>query len=95
MIFTSNYSDGNIGSINNKIETGRVEKGESSNQQFVSIEMDFQKYHISAVAYQILPESQKPVETKEITKKSKKEKIKDLESQVEELKKMVEQLTKK
>jgi hypothetical protein len=95
MTFTSNYSDGNIGSINAKIETGRVEKGESSNQQFVSIEMDFQKYHISAVAYQILPESQKPVETKEISKKSKKEKIKDLESQVEELKKMVEKLTKK
>lgn len=95
MTFTSNYSDDNIGSINTKIETGRVEKGESSNQQFVSVEMDFQKYHISAVAYQILPESQKPVETKEIAKKSKKQKIKDLEAEVEELKKMVQQLAKK
>lgn len=95
MTFTSNYSDGNIGSINTKIETGRVEKGEASNQQFVSVEMDFQKYHISAVAYQILPESQKPVETKEITKKSKKQKIKDLEAEIEELKKMVQQLAKK
>lgn len=96
MTFTSNssYSD-NIGSINSKIETGRIEKGESSNQQFMSVEMEFQKYHISSVAYQILPESQKPIETKDLAKKSKKQKIKDLESEVAELKKMVEQLTKK
>lgn len=96
MTFTSNssFSD-NIGSINSKIETGRIEKGESSNQQFVSVEMEFQKYHISSVAYQILPESQKPVETKDLAKKSKKQKIKDLESEVAELKKMVVQLTKK
>lgn len=96
MTFTSNssFSD-NIGSINSKIETGRIEKGESSNQQFMSVEMEFQKYHISSVAYQILPESQKPVETKDLAKKSKKQKIKDLESEVAELKKMVEQLTKK
>lgn len=96
MTFTSNssFSD-NIGSINSKIETGRIEKGESSNQQFMSVEMEFQKYHISSVAYQILPESQKPVETKDLAKKSKKQKIKDLESEVAELKKMLEQLTKK
>lgn len=96
MTFTSNssFSD-NVGSINPKIETGRIEKGERSNQQFMSVEMEFQKYHISSVAYQILPESQKPVETKDLAKKSKKQKIKDLESEVAELKKMVEQLTKK
>ena len=96
MTFTSNssFSD-NVGSINSKIETGRIEKGESSNQQFMSVEMEFQKYHISSVAYQILPESQKPVETKDLAKKSKKQKIKDLESEVAELKKMVDQLTKK
>lgn len=96
MTFTSNssYSD-SIGSINSKVETGRIEKGENSNQQFTSVEMEFQKYHISSVSYQILPESQKPVETKELVKKSKKQKIKDLESEVTELKKMLEQLSKK
>lgn len=93
-------SSSDMGSISrnytsNNIETGRIEKGDNSNQQFESVDMNFEKYHINSVIYQILPESQKPVETKEINKKSKKEKIKNLESQVEELKKMVEQLTKK
>jgi hypothetical protein len=96
MTFTSNssYSD-NIVSSNLKIETGRIEKGEDSNQQFVSVEMNFQKYYISSVTYQILPESQKPLESKDLVKKSKKQKIKDLESEIAELKKIVEQLTKK
>ena len=90
---TSSYATNNV-SFSNSVETGRVEKGEASDQKFESVDMDFQKYHISSVIYQILPESQKPVETKEI-KKSKKQKIKDLESQLEDLKKMVEKLTTK
>jgi hypothetical protein len=48
------------------LETGRIEKGDISSQQFSDIDMEFEKYHISSVMYQILPESQKPVETKEI-----------------------------
>lgn len=49
-----------------KMETGRVEKGASSSQKFEDIDLEFEKYHISSVFYQILPESQKPVETSEI-----------------------------
>ena len=59
------YSDNNIAS---NIETGRVEKGSISTQEFIEIDMEFQKYHISSVLYQILPESQKPLETKEVKK---------------------------
>lgn len=57
-ISTSNYSS--------KIETGRVEKGEKSKQQFQEVDMNFESYYISSVMYKILPESQKPIETKEI-----------------------------
>ncbi len=59
-INTSNYSS--------KIETGRVEKGEKSKQQFQEVDMNFESYYISSVMYKILPESQKPIETKEIKK---------------------------
>lgn len=52
--------------FNSNIETGRIEKGETSSQEFVDIDMEFQKYHIASVMYQLLPESQKPVEVKDI-----------------------------
>lgn len=52
--------------VNDSVVTGRVEKGESSSQKFEEINMQFDKLHISSVIYQLLPESQKPVETKEI-----------------------------
>jgi hypothetical protein len=50
------------------IETGRVEKGQKSRQKFESIDMEFDKYYIASTILQILPESRKPVETKEIGK---------------------------
>jgi hypothetical protein len=62
------YSNSDVTSYNSSIETGRVEKGDISNQQFSEIDMEFQKYHISSVMYQLLPESQKPIETKELVK---------------------------
>jgi ribosomal protein S4 len=74
---TSNYYSNSIepGTINsasnyysNSIETGRIEKGQKSEQKFSEIDMNFEKYHITSVMYQILPESQKPIETKEIKK---------------------------
>lgn len=49
-------------------ETGRIEKGELSSQTFEDIDMQFEKYHISNVIYQLLPESQRPIETKELKK---------------------------
>jgi ribosomal protein S4 len=60
-INTSNY-------YSNSIETGRIEKGQKSEQKFSEVDMNFEKYHIASVMYQILPESQKPIETKEIKK---------------------------
>jgi ribosomal protein S27AE len=53
----------------NSLETGRVEKGDISNQEFNDIDLEFEKYHISSVLYTILPESQKPIESTELKKK--------------------------
>jgi hypothetical protein len=52
--------------ISSNIETGRIEKGADSSQKFEEINMQFEKLHLSSVVYQLMPESQKPVETKEI-----------------------------
>jgi len=56
-------------SVNPSIETGRVEKGEKSNQQFSSIDMEFEKNYIHHLTFQLLPSSRKPVETKGIFNK--------------------------
>ena len=66
--FTSQLS-GDINCYMNNIETGRVEKGTASKQEFTEVDMKFNSYYISHVIYQILPESLKPVETKDISKK--------------------------
>jgi hypothetical protein len=58
----------NLFSVNN-IETGRVEKGEKSKQKFTEVDMDFEKHYIASTIIQILPESRKPVETKDIFNK--------------------------
>jgi hypothetical protein len=55
----------NLFSLNN-IETGRVEKGEVSKQKFTEVEMDFEKNYISSTIIQILPESRKPAEIKNV-----------------------------
>ena len=55
----------NLFSVNN-IETGRVEKGEVSKQKFTEVEMDFEKNYISSTIIQILPESRKPAEIKNV-----------------------------
>ena len=66
----SNLSNGSntIGSLRGSLnlETGRVEKGADSSQKFEEINMQFEKLHLSSIVYQLMPESQKPVETKEI-----------------------------
>jgi hypothetical protein len=63
----SNFS-GNLTSISGSIETGRVEKGTPSSQKFTEIDMDFDNNYIASTIIQILPESRKPVETKDIKK---------------------------
>jgi len=64
--YTSDFSL--TSSIGGSMETGRIEKGQESQQKFESIDMDFDKYYIASTILQILPESRKPVETKEIGK---------------------------
>ena len=61
MTTTTSYST-------NSIETGRVEKGGKSNQKFEEVDMDFDKFHISSIVLQLLPESVKPVDTKDLKK---------------------------
>jgi hypothetical protein len=72
------------GSLQNQIETGRVERGEKSNQKFTEVDMDFDKYHISSVVIELLPESRKPETASELSKKLKgdslKKKINDNDS---------------
>ena len=65
--YTNNVSlTSAIGDSTKSIETGRIEKGDKSKQKFESIDMDFDKYYIASTILQILPESRKPIETKEI-----------------------------
>jgi hypothetical protein len=52
----------------NSIETGRVEKGEKSKQKFTEVDMDFEKHYIASTIIQILPESRKPAEVKDVKK---------------------------
>lgn len=61
-------STGNELFNSSSIETGRVEKGEKSKQKFKEVDMDFDSFYIVSTRVQILPESRKPVETKDIKK---------------------------
>jgi len=57
--------------VNESIETGRVEKGEKSDQQFTSVDMEFEKNYIHHLVYQLLPVSRKPKYVKEMQKAKK------------------------
>lgn len=59
---------GTITTSNSSIETGRVEKGEKSKQKFTEVDMDFENNYIASTIIQILPESRKPIETKDLNK---------------------------
>ena len=56
MTFNSSTGEPNL------METGRVEKGEKSSQQFTEVDMDFEKNYIHSIVYQLLPTSKKPIE---------------------------------
>jgi hypothetical protein len=64
--YCSMTSIGANASVAGSLETGRVEKGESSNQKLVMESTSFSYSCNSRVELRILPESQKPVEVKEI-----------------------------
>lgn len=48
------------------IETGRIEKGEKSDQSFTTTNGNFNYFPSATISYRLLPASQKPVETSEI-----------------------------
>jgi Zn finger protein HypA/HybF involved in hydrogenase expression len=50
----------------NSLETGRVEMGEFSNQEFRSVSANFMDIAETTIKYRILPESQKPLESSSI-----------------------------
>lgn len=52
----------------NHVETGRVEKGEKSNQKFDEVNINFEKNYISSVIYRLLPDSKEPKEIKKTKK---------------------------
>lgn len=55
-------------SSKNLSETGRVEKGEVSNQVFRSVHKEFESYYSHIVSYKILPISEKNIQVNELTK---------------------------
>jgi len=71
------------GSLQNQIETGRVERGDKSNQKFTEVNMDFDKYHISSVVIELLPESRKPETASELSKKLKGDSLKKKVNEIE------------
>lgn len=83
---TYNSSSNNLNVINTSMETGRVEKGEKSSQKFKEIDMDFQNFYVSSTVIQILPDSRKPIEMKEVkSKKKNSDEIIDLIKKLSEL----------
>lgn len=70
VVDNSSYSTNIAGSLATpkSVETGRVEKGESSNQSFETSYGSFNNYAIKEVKYKILPHSSKPIESKDLKK---------------------------
>lgn len=66
--------------LNSEIETGQVDGGNDSDQQFEQVNMNFESWVLSSYTFQLLPMSQKPVEPKSFqTPKKKKQMIQKLE----------------
>jgi hypothetical protein len=70
MPISSSFTQTSFSSEKSSIETGRVEKGSKSKQKFESVDMDFDNYYIASTIVQLLPDSRKPVETKDLMKHS-------------------------
>ena len=66
---TTSFTNDSIGvnaSVPKSVETGRIEKGDSSNQLFETVNGNFSNFPTSSVSIKLLPESQKPVEVSSI-----------------------------
>lgn len=62
---TTNFTNTLIGanaSRSKSVETGRIEKGDSSNQLFETVNGNFSTFATSSITIKLLPETQKPVE---------------------------------
>ena len=57
---------GSNASNSKSIETGRIEKGEKSDQSFTTTNGNFNYFPSTTISYRLLPTSQKPIETSEI-----------------------------
>lgn len=63
----TNVSNLSLDSTRGKsLETGRVDKGDTSKQKFEAVDMNFGSNVISSTIIHLLPESRKPIETKDI-----------------------------
>lgn len=51
------------------VETGRVEKGSSSDQSFKTVSKNFNSWTVSTSVWKLLPESQRPVEKRDLIEK--------------------------
>lgn len=63
---TTTVCDMSTGNISSTLETGRIEKGESSNQSFTNYYGEFDSICFRSVEFKLLPESHKPIEVKDI-----------------------------
>jgi hypothetical protein len=84
---TGSLTTGNNTIPINSIETGRIEKGENSEQKFDEVDMDFDNFYISSTVLELLPESRRPIETKELKEKPEQNKQIDV---IEMIKKLAE-----
>jgi len=65
--FTSSFvSDSATKSLNEGIETGKVEKGESSSQSLAHTNGSYSGFPTNSISYRLTPESQKPVEVEKL-----------------------------
>jgi rRNA maturation endonuclease Nob1 len=51
------------------VETGRVEKGSESDQTFKTVNKNFNIWTVSTSVWKILPESQKPIEKRDLVER--------------------------
>ena len=84
---TGSLTTGNNTIPINSIETGRIEKGDKSDQKFDEVDMDFDNFYISSTLLELLPESRRPIETKELKEKPEQNKQIDV---IEMIKKLAE-----
>jgi hypothetical protein len=80
-----NISSAGGGAAPKSIETGRIEKGEASDQKFKSVDMDFETYYIASTVIQLLPDSRKPIEASDLKKNKETEELVNIVEVLEKL----------